>query len=208
MRNLIFTVLLAVPAAAFAADGSRRPTFTKDVAPIFYKSCVECHRATMFAPMSLTSFDDARPWARSIKQRVIVADDAAVGRRYAARHVPQRSAAVADRKSRPSSRGLTAARRRATTRICRRCRRSPRAGRSASPTRSSRWTRTSRFRPPARSRISTSGVRPDLTEDKWIQAIEINPSARAQVHHVLAYTQPAGSDRSRAASSGRPTSAA
>ena len=47
-----------------------------------------------------------------------------------------------------------------------------------------------------------------LTEDKWIQAIEIRPGARAQVHHVLAYTQPAGSRRSRAASSDRPTSAA
>src|SRR2546426_262472 len=31
-----------------------------------------------------------------------------------------------------------------------------------------------------------------LTEDKWIQAIEIKPGARAQVHHVLAFTQPAG----------------
>ena len=46
-------------------------TFTKDVAPILYKSCVECHRPTMFAPMSLTTFDEARPWARSIKQRVV-----------------------------------------------------------------------------------------------------------------------------------------
>src|SRR5258707_534476 len=32
-----------------------------------------------------------------------------------------------------------------------------------------------------------------LTEDKWIQAIEIKPGARAQVHHVIAFTQPAGS---------------
>ena len=55
-------------APAMAADGT--PTFTKDVAPIFYKSCIECHRATMFAPMSLTSYEDARPWLRSIKQRV------------------------------------------------------------------------------------------------------------------------------------------
>src|SRR5439155_22291615 len=31
-----------------------------------------------------------------------------------------------------------------------------------------------------------------LTEDKWIQAIEIRPSANAQVHHVLAFTQPSG----------------
>ena len=59
----------AAAAPAMAADGT--PTFTKDVAPIFYKSCIECHRATMFAPMSLTSFEDARPWLRSIKQRVM-----------------------------------------------------------------------------------------------------------------------------------------
>src|ERR1700754_3797201 len=53
---------------AMAADGT--PTFTKDVAPILYKSCIECHRATMFAPMSLTTYEDARPWLRSIKARV------------------------------------------------------------------------------------------------------------------------------------------
>src|SRR5260370_16715893 len=71
MRKLIFTILLAAPAAAFAADGTPAPTFSKDVAPIFNKSCVECHRPTMFAPMSLATFDEARPWARSIKQRVV-----------------------------------------------------------------------------------------------------------------------------------------
>src|ERR1700704_7032841 len=70
MRKLMFAIFLAVPVAAFAADGSA-PTFTKDVAPIFNKSCVECHRPTMFAPMALTTFDEARPWARSIKQRVV-----------------------------------------------------------------------------------------------------------------------------------------
>src|SRR4051812_39149742 len=68
MRKLTFALLLLLPSAVFAAEGA--PTFTKDVAPIFYKSCIECHRATMFAPMSLTSYEDARPWLRSIKQRV------------------------------------------------------------------------------------------------------------------------------------------
>ena len=46
----------------------RRPTFAKDVAPILYSKCVECHRPTMFAPMSLVKYDEARPWAKSIKQ--------------------------------------------------------------------------------------------------------------------------------------------
>src|SRR3954451_22000703 len=68
MRKLILGLLLLVPSVALAAETT--PTFTKDVAPIFYKSCIECHRATMFAPMSLTSYEDARPWLRSIKQRV------------------------------------------------------------------------------------------------------------------------------------------
>src|SRR5256885_9782600 len=62
-------VLCGLSGAARAADTS--VTFTKDVAPILYKSCVECHRPTMFAPMSLLTFDDARPYARSIKQRVV-----------------------------------------------------------------------------------------------------------------------------------------
>src|SRR5215510_10914951 len=77
MRKLIAGLLLVLPTAAFAAPGEGgprtgdvTPTFTKDVAPIFYKSCIECHRATMFAPMSLTTYEDARPWLRTIKQRV------------------------------------------------------------------------------------------------------------------------------------------
>src|SRR5438105_11747883 len=45
-------------------------TFTKDVAPILYRSCVRCHRPGEIAPMSLLTYADARPWARSIKDRV------------------------------------------------------------------------------------------------------------------------------------------
>src|SRR6185295_9323546 len=68
-----FGVLVAVgltASAALAADDKAAPTFAKDVAPIFNKACVECHRPTIFAPMSLSSYDAARPWAKSIKQRV------------------------------------------------------------------------------------------------------------------------------------------
>ena len=55
----------SAPVTAAAA-----PTFTKDVAPILYKSCVECHRQTGMAPMALMTYEDARPWARAIKQKV------------------------------------------------------------------------------------------------------------------------------------------
>jgi mono/diheme cytochrome c family protein len=46
-------------------------TFTKDVAPIFFKNCAECHRPGESAPMSLLSYKDARPWAKSIREKVI-----------------------------------------------------------------------------------------------------------------------------------------
>jgi hypothetical protein len=45
-------------------------TFTKDVAPILQRSCQNCHRPGAIAPMSLLTYEEARPWARSIKQRV------------------------------------------------------------------------------------------------------------------------------------------
>src|SRR5262245_16046575 len=47
------------------------PTFSKHVAPILYKSCVSCHRAGEVAPMSLITYDEVRPWARSVKQKVV-----------------------------------------------------------------------------------------------------------------------------------------
>lgn len=46
-------------------------TFTKDVAPIFFKSCVECHRPGESAPFSALTYNDVRPWATSIREKVI-----------------------------------------------------------------------------------------------------------------------------------------
>ena len=69
----MLTVRIGVVLGALVASVpafAQTPTFAKDVAPIFYSKCVECHRPTMFAPMSLVKYDDARPWARSIRNRV------------------------------------------------------------------------------------------------------------------------------------------
>ena len=46
-------------------------TFSKDVAPILERSCQNCHRPGSIAPMSLLTYKDARPWARSIKEKVV-----------------------------------------------------------------------------------------------------------------------------------------
>jgi hypothetical protein len=67
---LAFAVALALPGSARAAEPSKAPTFTKDIAPIFQEKCEACHRPDSIAPMSLKTYADVRPWARSIKQRV------------------------------------------------------------------------------------------------------------------------------------------
>jgi hypothetical protein len=52
---------------AFAAEG---PTFNKDIAPLIFTQCATCHRTGQVAPMSLLSYDEVRPWAQAIKNKV------------------------------------------------------------------------------------------------------------------------------------------
>src|SRR5947207_8030543 len=54
---------------AFMMTGADDVTFTKDIAPILQRSCQDCHRPDSVAPMSLLTYEDARPWARSIRTR-------------------------------------------------------------------------------------------------------------------------------------------
>jgi hypothetical protein len=64
-------LFILVIGRATSAGYDSNVTFTKDVAPIFYNRCVECHRPGEIAPMSLITFNEARPWAKSIKQKVV-----------------------------------------------------------------------------------------------------------------------------------------
>ena len=57
-------------AASVHAQSPVTPTFSKDVAPILYQNCTNCHRAGEIGPMPLISFSDARPWAKAIAARV------------------------------------------------------------------------------------------------------------------------------------------
>jgi Copper type II ascorbate-dependent monooxygenase, C-terminal domain len=86
MKRIFFTPLIAVAvlvAALFASSFERAATtaqerkekavitFNKNVAPILFKKCAECHRPGETAPMSLLSYRDARPWAKAIREKVI-----------------------------------------------------------------------------------------------------------------------------------------
>ena len=60
----------AMSAIGYAADPTPTAgpvTFTKDVATILQNKCQQCHQPNSIAPMSLITYEDARPWARSIK---------------------------------------------------------------------------------------------------------------------------------------------
>lgn len=64
MLALIVVSMLTIPPSSV-------PTFSKDIAPILQAKCQDCHRAGTAAPMPLISYQDARPWAKSIRERVI-----------------------------------------------------------------------------------------------------------------------------------------
>jgi hypothetical protein len=61
---------LLLPAQAATAAAAAPLTFTKDIAPIFQAKCEVCHRKDSMAPMSLVTYAETRPWAKSIKLRV------------------------------------------------------------------------------------------------------------------------------------------
>jgi hypothetical protein len=168
-------------------------TFNKHVAPILYKNCVECHRPTMFAPMSLVTYEEARPWARAIKQRVARREmppwsaDPHVGK---FKNDPRLSQADIDTivkwvdtgAARGNDRDLPA--------------------RPVFPegwtigTPDAIFTMTEEYSVPAEGTIPYLYFRipTNLTEDKWVQAIEIRPGDRRVVHHVIANAQPAGAN--------------
>ncbi len=66
------SVFVAISGAAVAAEtASKTPTFAKDITPIFQDKCQDCHRKGSMAPMSLIGYEETRPWAKAIRQRVV-----------------------------------------------------------------------------------------------------------------------------------------
>ena len=69
MNRFLFTIaLLGVSSPSLAQQPA--VTFTKDIAPILQRSCQTCHRSGAIAPMALLTYQDVRPWVRSIRQKV------------------------------------------------------------------------------------------------------------------------------------------
>jgi hypothetical protein len=64
-----FTLTASAGAVPAQAEG-KNVTFTSDVAPIVFEHCLTCHRPGEVAPMSLSTYEEARPWAKAIKEKV------------------------------------------------------------------------------------------------------------------------------------------
>ncbi|MFN0122660.1 MAG: thiol-disulfide isomerase [Blastocatellia bacterium] len=180
----------------FFGLGSARPkpaavTFTKDIAPILYKNCTECHRTGEIAPMSLLSYQETRPWAKSIRERVTdgsmppwSADpkhgEWANDPRLSKQEIETITAWVAAGAPKGDDKDLPPA-----------------------PKYTTGWTigqPDAVFEMPEEYTVPAEGTVPYLyfsmptnfTEDKWIAAMEIRPGNRSVVHHVIAYAQDAG----------------
>ena len=66
----VSAVAVVIALWATPASAQQAPTYAKDVAPILFASCTNCHRPGEIAPMSLMTYKDVRPWARAIGARV------------------------------------------------------------------------------------------------------------------------------------------
>jgi hypothetical protein len=164
------------------------PTFSKDVAPILYKNCTNCHRPGEIAPMSLLTFQEARPWAKSIVTRV------ANGTMPPWHADPAHGEFANDRR-------LTDGEKETLVKWVNAG--APEGDPSALPPQpkyADGWligepdvvlSMQEDYPIPATGTIAYQyfQVPTDFTEDKWVQGFEVRPGNRAVVHHVIVYTR-------------------
>jgi hypothetical protein len=198
VKPFALTALIFSAGAAFAAStGADAPTFSKDVAPVLFKRCIECHRAGEAGPMALTSYKEARPWAKSIKQAV------------ASRTMPPWDADPAvDHFS--NDRRLTD---NELATVVKWVDNGAPEGNPKDLPKLPALVQGWQFGKPDVTfdigkdyTITAEGpiayqyfkIDPGFKEDTWIQAAEVRPTQRAQVHHILVFVQEGGKRVTRA----------
>jgi mono/diheme cytochrome c family protein len=189
-RSLIVAVSLCAIAlfAVVERSNSAAVTFTKDIAPILYKNCAECHRPGEIAPMSLMSYQEARPWAKSIRERV------------ADRSMPPWSADPKHGQWANDPRLTQAEIDTIAAWVNAGAPKGEDKDLPPAPKFTTGWTigtpdvvieMQEEYTVPADGTVPYLyfSMPTDFTEDKWIQAMEIRPGNRSVVHHVIAYAQ-------------------
>ena len=180
--------LISVCIFSGAAMAANVPTFTKDVAPILYNRCLECHRPGEAGPMAFRNYQETRPWAKAIKQAVMTHDmppwyaDPKIDHFKNDRHLSAEEIATL-------TQWVDAG--------------APEGEASDLPKLPEFTEGWVIGKPdlilslPKEFKIPASGVvqyqyftiDPGFTEDTWIQAAEVRPTQRTQVHHILVFAQ-------------------
>jgi len=187
VRRLYCCVMtLALAVAAMAASKTTPATFTKDVAPIVFNRCVECHRAGEAAPMPFTSYKEVRPWVKAMKERILE------------RKMPPWLADPNHGKF-DNERRLTQSE--IDTFVAWVDAGAPEGNAKDLPPLPKHETGWAMGKPdvvielPHEVKVQASGVVPyeyytvptNFTEDKWVQASEIRPGNRGVVHHIIVF---------------------
>ncbi|HEY1307008.1 MAG TPA: hypothetical protein VGF24_25815 [Vicinamibacterales bacterium] len=171
------------------SSSSSGPTYSKDVAPILFAHCTMCHRPGEIAPMSLMTYADARPWARSIAARV---EAGIMPPWHAAPGVGEFE----------NDRRLTAAEKDTIAKwVAAGAPEGDTKDLPAPPRYTQGWTigqpdavltMQEDYPIPASGTVAYRyfEVPTGFTEDKWIQAYEVRPGNRTVVHHVIVYARP------------------
>ena len=71
LSAILFGALIAAAGMIVERNEAAGVTFTKDVAPIIFNKCANCHRQGEVAPMPLTSYAEVRPWSKAIRESVV-----------------------------------------------------------------------------------------------------------------------------------------
>jgi len=197
--SIVIGVSWLLSAGAASAQVPSPPTFTKDVAPIFQDKCEVCHRANQMAPMSLVTYEEVRPWVKSIAARVS-------GRQMPPWHIDKTVGIQKFKNDRSLSDGQL------DTILRWIAAGAPKGDPKDMPSpkqwgdESNVWTEQVKLGPPDLVIKSTPWTVPaiaqdswwkptvptGLTEPRWVRAIEIRPSTvrgRKVTHHALARLQ-------------------
>src|SRR5260370_654518 len=177
--------------SAIGAEETSSPTFSKDVAPVLYKHCASCHRPGDIAPMPLLTYEQARPWAKSIREKV------SLGQMPPWHATQQRGTFLNDRR-------LTDAEKDTLNRWVKDG--APQGDAKdlpPTPTFTEGWEigapdailsmAKSYDVPPSGTINYQYFTEPtNFTEEKWVQAVEVRPGTRSVVHHVLVFCREPG----------------
>ena len=190
----VLLILFGCGSSAFTQMANMAaPTYTKDVAPILQKKCQMCHRPGEAAPFSLLTYDEARPWATSIKrvvqQKIMppwfadpgyghFANDRSLSAKEISTLVAWVNAGApqGDSKDMPPAANFVE------------------GWGIAKPDVIFELPHT--FAVPASGMVEYQYVilPTGFTEDKWVQMAEARPTERSVVHHIIAYVREPGSN--------------